>query len=129
MKINVNTKVKLNLDVIAKLEGEARDLALYQTADWVLTEVIASGKVPKELGTLEQSGFIKVIADNIVLIVFDTPYARRWYFNSEKATFNQSYNANATDHWMDDFIHGDRREELIEKFKEFYIEELGGLLT
>lgn len=128
MKVIVKSSVKLNLKVIEELEGKAKSNALYKTADWVLSEVRSSGKVPKDTSALELSAFLKIASDNIVMVVFDTPYARRWYFNSEGAIFSKEYNANAQDHWMDDFIHGDRKQELIEKFAEFYREEIGGLL-
>lgn len=128
MRITVKTAVKLNTSVIARLEGQARDLALFKTADWVLGEVRASAKVPKDTGELERSGFVKNLADDIAAIVFDTPYARRWYFNSEGVAFRQEYNANAQDHWMDDFVYGDRKQELIDMYGQFYREELGGLL-
>lgn len=127
MKVTVKTKVNIDKKVIEALEVTAKKNALKKTAEWVLNEITEAGVVPKAIGTLEQSGFVKVISDEIVMIVFDTPYARRWYFNTEGATFNTEYNENATDHWMDDFIHGDRRSELIDKFKEYYIEEAGGL--
>lgn len=128
MRITVNTKVDLNTKALEELEGEAKYSALYKTADWVLTEVITSGKVPKDTGALEISGFVKEAQNNIVMVVFDTPYARRWYFNTDEAVLRQEYNADAQDHWMDDFIHGDRKQELIETFKEFYLEEVGGLI-
>lgn len=129
MKVSVVTKVKLNDDVIEKLEGQARTVALYKTAQWILGEVQSSGKVPKDTGALELSAFVMEVSDVVASIVFDTPYARRWYFNTEGVNFRKEYNKDAQDHWMDDFIHGDRRKEITEKYAAFYIEELGGLLT
>lgn len=128
MKVAVKTKVYIDTKKIDELEGEAKNNALASTADWVLTEIKGSGKVPKELGTLERESFVKEIEKNIVQIVFDAPYARRWYFNSENVTFRDEYNANAQDHWMDDFINGDRKTELIEMYASFYKDEIGGLI-
>lgn len=128
MKVAVKTKVNIDTKKIDELEGEAKNNALALTADWVLSEIKTSGKVPKDTGVLENSAFVKEIEKNIVQIVFDTPYARRWYFNSENATFRTEYNANAQDHWMDDFINGDRRKELIEMYASFYKDEIGGLI-
>lgn len=128
MNVKVSTKVVLNTKVIEQLEGSAKSIALEKTANWVLSEIVISGKVPKLTGELERSGFVKVVSDTLVQIVFDTPYARRWYFNTEGATFRKEYNMNAQDHWMDDFIHGDRKQEILDKFGEFYKEALGGLL-
>jgi hypothetical protein len=128
MNVKVSTKVVLNIKVIEQLEGAAKSIALEKTANWVLSEIVISGKVPKLTGELERSGFVKVVSDELVQIVFDTPYARRWYFNTEGATFRKEYNMNAQDHWIDDFIHGDRKHEIYDKFGEFYKEALGGLL-
>ena len=128
MNVKVSTKIELNTKVIEQLEGTAKSIALEKTANWVLSEIVISGKVPKLTGELERSGFVKVVSDELVQIVFDTPYARRWYFNTEGATFRKEYNMNAQDHWMDDFIHGDRKQEIYDKFGEFYKEALGGLL-
>lgn len=128
MNVKVSTKIELNTKVIEQLEGSAKSIALEKTANWVLSEIVISGKVPKLTGELERSGFVKVVSDTLVQIVFDTPYARRWYFNTEGATFRKEYNMNAQDHWMDDFIHGDRKQEILDKFGEFYKEALGGLL-
>lgn len=128
MNVKVSTKIELNTKVIEQLEGTAKSIALEKTANWVLSEIVISGKVPKLTGELERSGLVKVVSDELVQIVFDTPYARRWYFNTEGATFRKEYNANAQDHWMDDFIHGDRKQEILDKFGEFYKEALGGLI-
>lgn len=135
MKIKATTKVNLNFKLIAELEGKAMETALRKTAEWILSEVQSSGKVPKLTGALEISGYVSFIAGEVFArVMFDTPYARRWYFNNphpktgKTATFSQALNANAQDHWMDDFIYGDRKNEVVEKFAEFYKEELGGLL-
>lgn len=129
MKVKVSTSIKLNHKVIEELEGSAKSIALDKTAQWILSEVVASGKVPKLTGELERSGFVRSVSDTLSRIIFDTPYARRWYFNTEGVIFRREYNPNAQDHWMDDFIHGDRKPEVIEMFAKFYKEELKGLLT
>lgn len=128
MNVTVKTKLTLDLELIDKIENTAKRSALIKTAEFVLGEVVNSGKVPKLSGELERSGFINEVSNSIVQVIFDTPYARRWYFNSEGATFRKEYNANAQDHWMDDFIHGDRQKEILDKFEEFYREELKGIL-
>lgn len=129
MKLSVQTSVTINESVIEELEGKAKLAALMLTAEWVLSEIKISTKTPKRDSILENSAFIDIASDEIVKIVFDTPYARRWYFNSEGVVFRTDVNPNAQDHWMDDFIHGERREELIEMYAQFYREEIGGLLT
>jgi hypothetical protein len=129
MKVKVKTKVSLNHKLIDEIENGAKYRALEKTAIWVLGEIVSSGKVPFDTGELERSGFVKTISDELVKIVFDTPYARRWYFNADGVSFRRDKNPNAQDHWMDDFIHGDRKQEVIDKFAEFYKEELGRVFS
>lgn len=129
MILKASVKVNLKTNLIAEIEGKAKENALFKTADWCVGEVKLSGKVPKMTGELERSGFaaISVEARGLVAqVIFDTPYARRWYFNQEGAEFSKNINPNAQDHWMEDFIHGDRRQELIDRFAEFYRAELLG---
>ena len=135
MNVTVKTKLTLDLKLIDEIENTAKKNALEKTAQWILSEVKLSGKVPKLTGALEGSGafngvtsYVNVVSEKLVQIIFDTPYARRWYFNTEGVTFRTEYNANAQDHWMDDFIHGERQSEIKEKFAEFYRNELKGIL-
>lgn len=132
MKLKVSSKVHLNLAMLSKMETEAKLNALHKTAEWVLSEVRISKKIPKLTGELERSGFVTVNFESVKLaiarIIFDTPYARRWYFNTEGVVFRKEYNSAAQDHWMDEFIHGDRANEVIDVFIQFYREELGDIL-
>lgn len=128
MRVQVKVNVNLNKKLIEELEGKAVTNALTKTALLVLGEIEKSKKVPRDSGDLERSGDVKLISYRVAQVVYDTPYARRWYFNTEGVEFNKNENPNAQDHWMDDFVHGDRREEIAEKFAEFYKEEIGGLL-
>ena len=135
MNVTVKTKLTLDLKLIDEIENTAKKNALEKTARLILSEVINSGKVPRLTGALagadsfkDITSYVELVSNEIVQIFFDTPYARRWYFNTEGATFRTEYNANAQDHWMDDFIHGERQSEIKEKFAEFYREELKGIL-
>lgn len=135
MTIVANVNIKINKDIIDKIETKAKRDALEKTAVWVLGEVIASGKVPKLTGALEGAGafkditsYVSVISDGLVKIIFDTPYARRWYFNTEGVTFRKEYNAHAQDHWMDDFIYGVRKDEMVQMFFKFLEEEIEGII-
>lgn len=133
MNVTVKTKLTLDLKLIDEIENTAKANALEKTANWLKDEVVRSKKIPLLSGDLQGSvhaGLNQKVATKewIAKIVFDTPYARRWYFNTEGVTFRTEYNANAQDHWMDDFIHGERQSEIKDKFAEFYREELKGIL-
>lgn len=128
MTVVGTVNIKIDEKVIEQIETLAKRNALEKTAQWVLSEVIASGKVPKLTSALEQSGFVSVVADGLVKVIFDTPYARRWYFNTEGVTFRKEYNADAQDHWMDEFIYGARKDELVQMFFQFLDEEIKGII-
>ena len=135
MNVTVKTKLTLDLKLIDDIEITAKKNALEKTARLILSEVINSGKVPRLTGALagadsfkDITSYVELVSNEIVQIIFDTPYARRWYFNTEGVTFRTEYSANAQDHWMDDFIHGERQHQIKEWFAEFYREELKGIL-
>lgn len=135
MNVTVKTKLKLDLKLIDDIENTAKKNALEKTARLILSEVINSGKVPRLTGALagadsfkDITSYVELVSNEIVQIIFDTPYARRWYFNTEGVTFRKEYSKNAQDHWMDDFIHGERQHQIKEWFAEFYREELKGIL-
>lgn len=129
MKINVN--VKIDHDKIAKIQ-KARNDAIYKTAEAILSDIHSRGVVPKDTGILEESGFDELYGVNQVAkilsarIVFDTPYARRWYFNVENVTFQKTKNPNAQDHWMDYYLDGEGLQFVIDTYTKFF-KELAGL--
>lgn len=125
MKIHVN--VKLN-DEFTKQLSEACDRAFERTVNAILDDVKARGVIPKDTGELERSGFVSKIKEMTYVIMFDTPYARRWYFNVENATFQKTKNPNAMDHWMDYYLDGEGKQWVVDTFSHFLKEESGGLI-
>ena len=129
MKVT-NVKVKINRDAIAQLE-KAKKRALYLTADAMLADIKSRGVVPKDTGELERSGFVDdnhIDVEIVTSIVFDTPYARRWYFNLDGATFQRTQNVNAQDHWMDYYLDGDGKQWVQDTYAKFLKQESGGLI-
>lgn len=125
MKINVNFKP--NPEFANQLQI-ANNKALERTAQAILDDIKARGVVPKDTGELERSGFIQTITEMTYTIMFDTPYARRWYFNVEDVTFQKTKNPNAQDHWMDYYLDGEGMQWVIETYSKFLKEESGGLI-
>lgn len=113
---------------IKKLENAQR-MALKMTAEALLTELISMQVVPKDTGTLEQSGFVneQMLDKFVVSIVFDTPYARRLYWHPEY-NFRQDKNVNAQGRWMDDFLYGDKKNWIKETYIKFFKQLAGGLI-
>lgn len=117
MKVTVN--VTLNQSKIKELE-QVQYQALEMTAQAVLTDIKTSGVVPKDVGTLEESAFIDTsqIKEGIAFIVFDTPYARRLYWNPQY-NFRTDKNPNARGKWMETYHMGDKRKWVIETYGKF----------
>lgn len=129
MKVT-NVKVKINHDAINQLD-RAKKQALKLTAEAMLADVVSRGVVPKDTSELEKSRFVDdghIDYELVASIVFNTPYARRWYFNLDNATFQHTKNANAQDHWMDYYLDGEGKQWVQEKYAKFLKQESGGLI-
>lgn len=129
MKVK-SIKVTVDREAMTRLE-RAYKRALDLTAEAILSDIKARAVIPKDTGELERSGFIDISfldVGNIISIIFDTPYARRWYFNLDHATFQKTKNANASDHWMDYYLDGEGKQWIIDTYAKFLKQESGGLI-
>ncbi|HHD2604198.1 TPA: hypothetical protein ACOTFU_002787 [Clostridium perfringens] len=97
----------------------ARNNALEQTTEAILSDIKTSAVVPKDSGELERSGFVDLsrIDSGVTSIIFDTPYARRLYWHPEY-NFRHDKNINAQGKWMQSYIDGDNKEFVINAYKE-----------
>ncbi|WP_115716765.1 minor capsid protein [Amedibacterium intestinale] len=120
-------KIKLNKDAIAALE-RASQIALEKTVESILSDIQSRDVVPFDTGALESSGFVQKVNEILYKIIFDTPYARRWYFNADNVTFQKTKNPNAQDHWMDYYLDGEGKQWVIDTYAKFLKEESGGLI-
>ena len=126
-----SVKVKINRDAMSQLD-RAKKRALVLTAHAMLSDIDARAVVPKRDGSLIDSGFVDeghIDVELVSSIVFDTPYARRWYFNLDGATFQRTQNVNAQDHWMDYYLDGEGKQWMIDTYCKFLRQESGGLIT
>ena len=124
-------KVNINREAMAQLD-KAKQRALVLTAHAMLSDIVDRGVVPKRDGPLVDSGFVDeehIDVELVASIVFDTPYARRWYFNLDGATFQKTQNVNAQDHWMDYYLDGEGRQWVVDTYCKFLQQESGGLIT
>lgn len=126
MKCNI--KINIDTDIISQLT-RAQDKALDRTALAILDDIKARGVVPKDVGELEKNSFPQKVKDMVYRIVFDTPYARRWYFNVEGVTFQKTKNQNAQDHWMDYYLDGEGLEWIKNTYARFFKEESRDIIT
>lgn len=117
--MSVRVNIKLNNANINRLI-QAHSKALEMTAEAVLSDIKASQVVPKDTGTLEDSGFVDLseIKEAIVRIVFDTPYARRMYWHPEY-NFRKDKNPNAQGKWMEMYLTGDKQQFIKDTYSKF----------
>ncbi|EHR0218344.1 hypothetical protein [Clostridium perfringens] len=99
----------------------ARNKALEETTEAILSDIKTSAVVPKDSGELERSGFVDLsrIDSGVTSIIFDTPYARRLYWHPEY-NFRQDKNINAQGKWMQSYIDGDNKEFVTDTYKHFF---------
>lgn len=122
------TKVKFqsNKNSLKLIEETAKKNALLKTVIWIEGELNAMGVIPHDSGDMQQSMGTE-IEDFIARVTISGLQVRRLYFHPEY-NFRKDKNPNAQGRWMDTFIFGERSKDVIEKYKEYYQEELGGLL-
>ena len=98
----------------------AKNKALEETTEAILSDIKTSAVVPKDTGELERSGFVDLsrLDDGITSIIFDTPYARRLYWHPEY-NFRQDKNINAQGRWMQSYIDGDNKEFVTDTYSKF----------
>lgn len=119
----------MKVKVTIKLDGakistliNARNKALEQTAEAILSDIKTSAVVPKDSGELERSHYVDLsrIDNGIASIcVSGPPYARRLYWHPEY-NFRQDKNANAQGKWMQSYIDGDNKEFVTDTYKHFF---------
>ena len=117
----MKSKVTIKLDR-AKINTivNAKNKALEETTEAILSDIKTSAVVPKDTGELERSGFVDLsrLNDGITSIIFDTPYARRLYWHPEY-NFRQDKNINAQGKWMQSYVDGDNKEFVTDTYKYF----------
>lgn len=126
MKVRVKS-VEVNQKAVRKFQL-AQEKAAELTAYEILSDVVARKVVPKDNGELEKSRYINKVKPFVYNIVFNTPYARRWYFNLDGATFQKTENKAAQDHWMDYYLDGEGKQWVMDKYLEFLKQESGGVV-
>lgn len=117
--MGVKVNIKLNNANINRLI-QAHSKALEMTAEAVLSDIKTSQVVPKDTGTLEDSGFVDLseIKEAVVRIVFDTPYARRMYWHPEY-NFRKDKNPNAQGKWMEMYLTGEKQQFIKDTYSKF----------
>lgn len=103
--------VKLNMENILKIGIKAEE-TLVDTADALKTDLLKSQIMPFDTGILQNDfTYISKKSKNAkrVLIISDTPYARKLYFHPEYK-FDKTKNSNAGGLWFNQYIEGEKKE-------------------
>lgn len=124
--MSVKVTVKLDQSKIGQLQKASKQ-AFELTVEAVLSDMKTSAVIPKEHGTLEDSGFIEITSDFVASIIFDTPYARRLYWHPEYK-FRQDKNVNAGGKWMQPYIDGDKKDFIKKTYMKFLKQFSKGLV-
>ena len=152
--IKVKSKVTINTNVLKKL-SQASIKSLEQTAEKLHTAVVQAQVVPRMDGHLQNEKFyVDTSKSHLgkIRLVFEGPYARRWYYNPEtvfvseyiikkgkrkgykveaytahKATFSKDENPNATDHWFNDWLPGGKYQDFVRLTYAELLKKNGGL--
>lgn len=106
--MNAKVKVELYPDKIKALHG-AIEPSLQQAVAATKTQIVNDQVVPKNIGELERSAFMRKKSRSKYAIVYDTPYARRLYWNPQY-NFRTDKNPNARGLWMQSYIDGDKKK-------------------
>lgn len=127
--MNVTAKVQLNtanIKTLIEATKKAQEDTTYDIAD----DVNASKTVPYRTGDLEFTGDTDCsdIDSGHTEVTFNTPYARRIYFNPDNWHIHQTYNSNAQSMWMQTYIDGEKMNLPTESFKEAFKKYSGGVI-
>lgn len=125
--MKLTPKVSFNAANINRIEADIRK-ALIKTADAVKTDLQQSQTMPFDSGQLQnRSTFVddSEVDSGKVLVVTDTPYARRLYFHPEYK-FSTRDNPNAGGAWFEPYISGAKKDYAKKVFAVFMRKSLGG---
>ena len=138
--MRVTSTVQINTVGINQIT-RAVQASIKQTAEELHTDIVQKQVIPRKDGHLQGEKFYVDTSKahlGKVKLVFEGPYARRWYYNPEvvpvngyiikngkragqkvkaytarKATFSKDKNPNATDHWLEDWLPGGKHQDFV----------------
>lgn len=138
MGFSVSSKIKLNIPVVKQLD-KAKQQALEQTGDALLTQVKNTQVMPFDTGNLQNENTFEDCAQSwsgTVKIVSSTPYARRLYFHPEYNFHREVWtdsegkkhgaNKSAGGKWFSPWLEGGTRQNFCSRaFVRLYRKEAG----
>ena len=132
MKLTV--KVKVNQAVVQKL-AKAAESAMEPFMETFSTMIQDAQVVPKGLGDLIDSEFIRKGDGGKWYIGWNTPYSRYLFYGfswqsdyTKPLNFRTDNNANAQARWTDPFLFGPYKQDVITAFANHWKLEAGGII-
>lgn len=125
----IDVKVTIDPGAVAQLQ-KAAIKAMEMAMDSLQTEVNNAGVIPRDHGDLMASQSVTIIETSkgvIASLGYNTPYARRLYFNPQY-NFRTDKNPNARGKWLEDWITLGRKDFLPHAFATFWKAQSGGLI-
>lgn len=124
---DVTCRIKLFRPKVKQLTDAVTE-ALVLTAESIHTDLMQSQTMPFDKGNLQNdSTFVddSKAKSGTVLLISDTPYARRLYYHPEYH-FDKSENPNAGGKWLAPYLPGGTKQDFAQKtFNAFYKKEAG----
>ena len=124
----VDSRIVINQQIIKQLKQNAI-IALEQTGDYVIDEVVNAQVMPFDTGTMQnESTFVdkSKSSSGTVSIVTSTPYGRRLYFHPEY-NFKTENNPNAKGKWLEDWTENGKYAKDVKKAYAHFYKQLGGV--
>ena len=117
--MGVNRRARINPLGIEELHQKMK-VAAEKTAEQVITDLKNEQTIPFDVGTLQRNTFWdrNAAEENAVLLVSNTPYARRLYHNPQY-NFRTTNNANAGAAWFEPYVSGAKSDLVQNLFAEF----------
>ena len=127
MGFSVSSKIKLNIPVVKRLD-RAKQQALEQTGDALLTQVKNTQVMPFDTGNLQNENTFEDCAQSwngTVKIVSSSPFAWLLYFHPEY-NFSRKENIAAGGKWFSPWLEGGTRQNFCSRaFVRLYRKEAG----
>lgn len=124
--MKVKAEVKLDPNKVKQLHA-AIEPSVQMSVMAVKTQINEDKVVPKDIGELERSAFMRKKSRSKYQLVYDTPYARRLYWHPEY-NFRTDKNSNAQGLWMQAYIDGDKKFYFTKAFVKFMKMNAKGLI-
>lgn len=124
----IGSRIVINQKILKQLKQNAI-IALEQTGDYVLDEVVNAQVMPFDTGTMQnESTFVdkSKSSSGTVSIVTSTPYGRRLYFHPEY-NFKTENNPHAKGKWLEDWSENGKYAKEVKETYALLYKQIGGL--